>query len=169
MTEKSDAAYDLFVRQAYMSANRLPVLLGGMEGTLIKLDQTIDAEVGFFGTGTGGFPEVKNAVEADNQIFAAQCLNYAGEVKDYCRSIEYNGTCWIDRDDYTPERKQNAEPGGRAGWHPGHRVRYRSERSKNDKRCRSLAHFFYSFIHPSSIFPFVFLLSFMPLGVESLV
>ena len=125
MTEKSNEVYDLFVRQVYLTGNRIPVLLGGMHNTLEFLHRNIDAEIAYFGTGFNAFPEVSNAVEADNTIWAARCLRHAAEVHDYCRSIEYNGTCWIDRDDYTPEKPQAAEPGGRAGWHPGFRVRWR--------------------------------------------
>lgn len=123
MTEKSNEAYDLYVRQVFLTGNRIPVLLGGMHATLASLHKNIDAEIGFFGTGVSAFPETSSAVEADNTIWAARCLNHNAEIHDYCRSIEYNGTCWIDRDDYTPEKNQNAEPGGRAGWHPGFRVR----------------------------------------------
>lgn len=121
MTEKSGPAYDLFVRQQYLSANRIPVLLGGMGATLENLDRSIDAEVANPGAGIDAFPQVQTPVEADKTIWAARCLNYAAGVKDYCRSIEYNGTCWMDRDDYTPETAQAAEPSGRAGWHPGFR------------------------------------------------
>jgi len=121
MTEKDDAAYDLYVRQNLLSANRVPVFLGGMPNVLKNLHETIDAEVANCGTGVQGIPQVTSAPEAEKQIWAARCINYAPELKDYCRGIEYNGTCWIDRDDYTPTHAQNAEPEGRAGWHPGFR------------------------------------------------
>lgn len=52
MTEKSNEAYDFYARQAILAGNRVPVLLGGMGGTLVQLYNTANAEVGTFGTGT---------------------------------------------------------------------------------------------------------------------
>jgi hypothetical protein len=76
-----------------------------------------------FGTGVDGVPEVKDNAMADSVIWAARYLRCDNELRTFCREMEYNGTCWIDRDDYTPETPQAKEPGGRATWHPGYKVR----------------------------------------------
>ncbi|CAB9524870.1 expressed unknown protein [Seminavis robusta] len=121
MTEKSNEAYDFFARQAIMAGKRVPVFLNGMPKVLGSLDKAQAAEVGMLGEGKGGVPEIVNAKMAESVPHAARYLRCNGETRGLCREKEYNGTCWIDRDDYTPRTNQQAEPGGRASWHPGFR------------------------------------------------
>ena len=122
MTENSDEAYDFYVRQAVMAGNRVPVLMGGMPNVLMYLGKNINFPVGSFGVGTGGVPEITDGNMAESVKWMARYLRCNGETHGLCREREYNGTCWIDRDDYTPTTTQQKEPGGRASWHPGFRV-----------------------------------------------
>ena len=43
---------------------------------------------------------------------------------DLCKDNEYNSECWVRRSDYNPPKDTKIEEyvGGRASWHPGHRV-----------------------------------------------
>ena len=123
MTEKSNEAYELFVRQTWLSRNRIPVLLGGMPGAILNWYNQVGKEVGQVGTGIQGVTEIANATMADDVIWAARWMRCTAEMHGECRANEYDGVCWIDRDDYTPELKQAAEPSGRASWHPGFKVR----------------------------------------------
>jgi hypothetical protein len=124
MTEPSDEAYDFYVRQAVFAGNRVPVLMGGMGHVLTYLGKSINFPVGLFGTGIAGVPETTDATMAESVKWMARYLRCNGEMHGICREREYNGTCWIERDDYTPTTAQNKEPGGRASWHPGFRVSY---------------------------------------------
>ena len=90
---------------------------------LQKQALTFDAEVGMFGRGLEGVPITKDAVTANEVVWAARYLRCEGDIANLCKENEYNGTCWIERDDYTPTMPQNPAPGGRASWHPGHKVR----------------------------------------------
>jgi hypothetical protein len=124
MTENANEPYDLFVRQGIMAGNRVPVLMHGMASVLSQMDKRIDGEVGMFGTGVDGVPETKSSKREDlsKLPWMARFLRCDPELKTFCRENEYNGTCWIERDDYTPKTKQKPAPGGRASWHPGNRV-----------------------------------------------
>lgn len=62
---------------------------------------------------------MKNPSFAEKVPWAARFVKCDAEIHEYCREMEYNGTCWIDRPDYEPVTKQKAAPGGRASWHPG--------------------------------------------------
>lgn len=53
--ENSADAYDLYVRQAYLSGNRIPVLIGGIGVVLEDLNKRIGAEVANMGTGKTGY------------------------------------------------------------------------------------------------------------------
>ena len=53
--------------------------------------------------------------------WAAQYIRCGAEISSICRENEYAGECWIERDDFTPEKKQDKKIGGRASWHPGNR------------------------------------------------
>lgn len=67
-------------------------------------------------------PVTQDAVQASTVPFAARYLNCANEAAQVCKSIRYNSTCWINRDDdIKPVTKQKGQPGGQASWHPGNR------------------------------------------------
>jgi hypothetical protein len=124
MTENSDEAYDFYARQAILAGNRIPVLNGGTANVLTYLGKNLDFPVAQFGSGTGGVPEITDGTMAESVKWMARYLRCSGETHVLCREREYNGTCWIERDDYTPTKDQQNEPGGRASWHPGFRVSY---------------------------------------------
>jgi hypothetical protein len=54
--------------------------------------------------------------------WAMRYVNCDIELNHICRSNEYQGQCWVDRDDFTPDTKQRAAPGSRGKWHPGNRI-----------------------------------------------
>jgi hypothetical protein len=52
--------------------------------------------------------------------WATVCIQSTKEFGQECRqTYEYRGQCWINRTDVIVTQKQNAEPEGRAKWHPG--------------------------------------------------
>jgi hypothetical protein len=99
----------------------VPVLWSLALGTIIRLNLEAGADVGYPGEGTFGLPMAMAVEELDTFPWAVRYMNCDSALKDICRQNEYNGTCWLDRDDYTPTTPQRAAPGGRASWHPGNR------------------------------------------------
>ena len=73
------------------------------------------------GTSKIGIPKPSTLEEVEKVKWAARYLSCADEINNECKKYRYNGTCWIDRPDFTPPTNQKKEPGGRAGWHPGNR------------------------------------------------
>jgi hypothetical protein len=121
MTEKDNKAKDLFARQALLGGTKVPVLWSLATGVSKALYLAADADIGMPGEGRYGIPKGGSYEEINKMPWAAQYVSCTSEFSSICRQNEYNGTCWIDRDDYTPTTKQQKEPGGRAKWHPGNR------------------------------------------------
>jgi hypothetical protein len=122
MTEKDNRDRDMFHRQALMGGMKVPVLWTLAAGQAKMLHLNADADVGFPGSGRIGIKEGQSIEEIERMPWAAQYVNCANELFQICRQNEYNGTCWIERDDFTPWTKQKVAPGGRAKWHPGNRI-----------------------------------------------
>jgi hypothetical protein len=123
MTEGGDtAAIDLFGRQGLLGGTKVPVLwsLAGTNSQLLNMNA--EADVGFPGSGYIGIPEGKTLEEIQQMPWASQYVRCNNALHGICRSNEYQGVCWIDRDDYTPKIAQKNAPGGRANWHPGNRI-----------------------------------------------
>jgi hypothetical protein len=123
MTEKGAKHLDLFARQAILGFDRVPVLWGGDRNVLKYLYKEVDAdvgEVGDYGAGYLGIPKSENATQVETIPWATRYIDCSKEFYQECRKKSYMGKCWYDRPDVTP-LKQNAEPGGRAKWHPGNR------------------------------------------------
>jgi hypothetical protein len=80
-----------------------------------------NVEIGAVGTGFDGITKATLVEEIQDMPWAMQYVNCDSSIHDICRTNEYIGHCWIDREDYTPEKEQKSEPGGRASWHPGNR------------------------------------------------
>ena len=122
MTEKSDGkAHAIFPTQGVLGPpGKVPFLIarGG------ELEKNCDADFGNLGSGHAGIPTQETVEAAQKLPFAAAYLpsKCSKELHQICRSNEYRGKCWIDRDDVTEPPNQKKEPGGRAGWHPGDRV-----------------------------------------------
>lgn len=121
MTEKESHSQDLFHRQALLGGSKVPVLWTLAGNVAKELYLNADADVGYPGEGKVGVPTAQSYEEIQAMPWAAQYVNCNGELKQICRKNEYNGTCWIERDDFTPVTTQKNEPGGRASWHPGNR------------------------------------------------
>lgn len=128
MTETEPYAMDLFARQSILSGGKVPLLWVNQDfGRFFRADifkylaEECDADAAVFGNGERGIPLMNSPDEAKGIVWAAQYLKCDPSIKQTCREKEYMGTCWFDRDDVKPFTKQQAEPGGRASWHPGNR------------------------------------------------
>ena len=121
MTEKDSANQDLFHRQYLLAGGKVPVLWSLALGTITHLHLNADADVGFLGEGTHGIARADTMEDLNAQPWAARYMNCNSDLKKVCGDHEYSGTCWIDRDDFTPNVTQSKAPGGRASWHPGNR------------------------------------------------
>ncbi len=121
MTEREDSSQDLLHRQYILGGGKVPVLWSLALRTIQRLHLDAGADVGFPGEGLDGIPVASTLEQYQDMPWAAQSISCDGTLKDLCRQEEYNGTCWIHRDDYTPQTPQNGAPGGRASWHPGNR------------------------------------------------
>lgn len=121
MTEKDAASQDLFHRQYILGGGKVPILWSLALSTLTHLHLNADVDVGMVGEGNQGLTLAKNVEELDAQPWAARYLKCDNELKKICGAHEYSGTCWINRDDFTPNVTQANAPGGRASWHPGNR------------------------------------------------
>lgn len=128
MTETEPYAMDLFARQGILAGEKVPLLWVNQDfGRFFRADifkylaDECGADVAAFGSGLRGVPFMSSPDEAKDVAWAAQYLRCDPSIKQSCREKEYMGKCWYDRDDVTPFTKQQAEPGGRASWHPGNR------------------------------------------------
>ena len=123
MTEGGGYPLELFARQSMIGGNRVPVYWAD-RGPLQFLYENVDADVGnggVFPNGMIGIPKTVDATQVQTLPWAAQYLDCDKDMSQECGSNKYRGKCWVDRPDFTPPQ-QNAEPGGRASWHPGFRV-----------------------------------------------
>jgi hypothetical protein len=123
MTEKGAVHLDVLARQALMGGDRVPMLLGGHRDVLTTMHNLADADVGEvagWGAAYSGIPKSINATQVETLPWATRYIDCDKEFNKECRAQSYMGKCWYDRPDFTPP-KQNAEPGGRAKWHPGNR------------------------------------------------
>lgn len=126
MTEPNPELVDLFLRQGLLSGNRVPVLWGGLFDALKTLHNAADADVGEFGSGLDGIPEVASEEQAKSIAYAARFLKCDHERQDLCTNEpRFSTTCWIDRPDVpdpqTTFPKLAAKPSGQVKWHPGWR------------------------------------------------
>ena len=122
MTEGDLKDIDVFGRQAILGGLKVPVLWNLKPDILKIYHIKAEIDVGHTGSGKVGIPKQESVADIEKAPWAAKYLFCGGEIQSsICRPNEYNGTCWIERPDYTPATKQNPEPGGRAGWHPGNR------------------------------------------------
>jgi hypothetical protein len=125
MTENANQHHiDLFMRQALMAGNRVPVLWASGPFDLLKmLHENVDADVGEFGNGLSGIEPVRDEEHAIGLPWAARYIKCADERSDLCANDRFRSTCWIDRaDGIKPERTQRKKLEGQVKWHPGWRV-----------------------------------------------
>ena len=123
MTEKEDRYIDLFYRQALLAGKRSPFLWDGNFKVLKKLYEEVGADVGQIGTGMDGIEETIDEVQAASLPWASQFLKCNPQNQNMCndKAHKFRTTCWIERPDVTPPKRQAGAVGGQAGWHPGWR------------------------------------------------
>ena len=124
MTEGGNRDPDLMIRQGMIGGLKVPLLWSFNHGLLVAYHEKADVDVITNGASPsrGGVPQQDTLEDIDKAVWASKFLKCGASLKAHCRANEYNGTCWIERPDYTPTTNQNPEPGGRAGWHPGNRI-----------------------------------------------
>ena len=132
MTEKDTDAIGIFGIQALVGMDRAPLLWyqHNKQQVLTKLHELTGADVAVYSVNENIKHRVATPAELENVPWAMKYFNCPANLKDLCGKLRYVGQCWIDRTDfawegidlsYTPKQKQQAEPGGRASWHPGNR------------------------------------------------
>lgn len=105
---------DIFARQGLLGGDRVPVLFGQpVNGRYDNLCGAGNWGSGEWGDGFAGVPETANYDDIKNLPYATLFLICSKEMNAECRKSGYNGVCWIDREDYTPEN-QLGVMGGRA-------------------------------------------------------
>lgn len=122
MTEAHNPQHiDLFLRQGLIGGNRVPVVWGGLFELLQMLHQDADADVGEFGFGSEGIPQVTSAEQAKTIPWAARFMNCTKETTSLCHDEpRFCSECWIDREDgIKPSVGQKFT--GKVKWHPGWR------------------------------------------------
>jgi hypothetical protein len=122
MTEGGSRDPDLMIRQGIMGGLKVPVIWNFPHVPMIQYHQKADLDIILNSDSRLGVPQQDTMQQIDDTVWANKFLKCGAELKTHCRTNEYNGTCWIDRPDYTPVAHQNPAPGGRASWHPGNRI-----------------------------------------------
>jgi hypothetical protein len=125
MTENGNQPHiDLFMRQALIAGNRVPIIWGAGNWDLLKLfHETVDADVGEFGNGFAGIEAVRDEAHALEIPWAARFIKCVDERAELCKDDRFAATCWIDREDgIKPEEGQKVRLDGQVRWHPGWRV-----------------------------------------------
>lgn len=120
MTEKGLDYFMFFVKQALISGNRAPFIIG-VGNEMRPLEKVAGANIGEHGSGWNG-PLTQSEQQAAEVPWAARYLNCERGNEAICKQHEYESGCWVDRDDFTPSTAQDKQPGGQTSWHPGNRI-----------------------------------------------
>lgn len=121
MTEKNPPLTNFFFRQGLLAGDRAPFLFSG-GGANPSAFEAIGASVGGYGQ-LGYSPITTSEEQAGTLPWAARYYKCGpGGAAALCKANEYDGKCWVEREDFTPEAKQDELVGGQAKWHPGPRV-----------------------------------------------
>ena len=111
-------------RQAVLGGIKVPLIYNMDPDILVPYHEKAGIHVAYMGSAKVGIAEKDSLADIENDVWASKYLSCTGEATGECKKNEYNGTCWIERDDISladiPE--QSEVPGGRASWHPGNRV-----------------------------------------------
>lgn len=103
------ALFDLFARQALLAGETTaPFLWGGSFEVLRNLHEHADVDVGQLGSGIAGVPVTTSLKVGGSLPLAAQYLNCPAGTRAACddESLQFDGTCWIERSDFVPETPQ---------------------------------------------------------------
>ncbi len=113
MTESRDSsALDMFWRQALLSGDRVPFLMGaGSVGALMYYNQNADADFGNYGEAIVGLPICTDELQCDKFPWAARYIRCSPEAGQLCADHKWRSNCWVERKDVTPTQKQDAAPG----------------------------------------------------------
>jgi hypothetical protein len=123
MTEKDGASLDIFFRQALLSGDRVPFLLGaGAVAQLTDLNVKMDADISNYGGGSSGLPECVTEVQCDKLPWATRYMKCGSEAQSMCGLHKWRSNCWVERPDVTPLVAQAESPESQVGWHPGFRT-----------------------------------------------
>ena len=114
---------DLFLRQALIGGNRVPVVWGGNFELLQMLHEQADVDVGEWGEATDGIIEIESLDKVNEVPYAARYMKCSEAAQSACDSEpRFCSKCWIARSDgVTPTTSQLEKPRGQVKWHPGWR------------------------------------------------
>jgi hypothetical protein len=115
---------DMYARQALLGGRKVPFIYNLESPVLQLLHNEADVDVGLQGSHSLGIPNAETMEDLEKIAWAPRYMRCGNEIKkEVCKPHDYSGVCWIERPDgFTPPTSQNAEPGGRASWHPGDKV-----------------------------------------------
>jgi hypothetical protein len=121
MTEGEDAAPEVMARQPILGGIKVPAIWTFRASVAKVLSLRGEVDAGYVGLGSFGIDVGKSLEQIEAMPWAMQYVRCEHDLNQLCRSNEYKGRCWVDRDDYTPTTEQRKAPGGRASWHLGNR------------------------------------------------
>jgi len=127
MTERPPELANFFLRQAIVSGNRSPVLMG--DGINVNdFHEVAGADIA--AQALGWVPVTVSDEQVKEVPWAAQWLQCARGATTDCKAHEYTAGCWVEREDFTPEvgNAPGSIAGGAAAWHPGNRIHKRRGR-----------------------------------------
>jgi hypothetical protein len=139
-TEGGPGPRDLFSRQGLLGGTKVPLLVGGPvisaaydeggSGVLIFSECMLHVLLVCFNAtlfysnlsslhllgdgGKSGVPTTESMDQVKTLPYAARYVRCGGPMNAQCRTLGYNGVCWIDRPDVTPVKKQKNPMPGRA-------------------------------------------------------
>jgi hypothetical protein len=113
MTEGRDPiVLDLFWRQAILSGDRVPFLMGaGSVGHLLYFNQNVDADFGNYGDAIVGLPTCIDEIHCDKFPWATRYIKCGEESLQMCGNHKFLANCWVEREDVTPTEPQDPNPG----------------------------------------------------------
>ena len=136
MTEKAPEAIGILAIQALIAMDRAPFLWFTRDQQLNKIQESTGADTARYGSPRTG-KQVEDPAEFSNLPWAIQYDSCPKDMKRSPMCSRWIGSCWENRTNFEWEgidlsyvaKKQQAAPGGRAGWHPGNREHQKQGRS----------------------------------------
>lgn len=112
MTEKSSQMVNFFYRQGLLAGNKAPFLYSGYGANPAPFE-AIGASTGGYGV-LGYSPITTSEEQAETLPWAARYIKCAPGTEALCHANQYDGKCWVERDDFTPATTQQPLVGGQA-------------------------------------------------------